>query len=77
MPIAEHTVAALGERALLEGYPLAGAVLLAAETADEVRRAWRSLPPTVGVVVLTPRAAAALGDAPRDPRSPMSVVMPS
>ncbi|WP_024285177.1 hypothetical protein [Cellulomonas sp. KRMCY2] len=71
------TVAAVGERALLEGYPLAGVLLVAAETADAVRLAWSSLPSAVGVVVLTPRAAAALGEATTDPRSPMTVVLPS
>jgi vacuolar-type H+-ATPase subunit F/Vma7 len=71
------TVVALGEHALLKGYPLAGAVLAAAETQDDVRRAWAAMPETVGVVILTPSAAEALGVARTDLSSPMSVVLPS
>jgi vacuolar-type H+-ATPase subunit F/Vma7 len=71
------TVVALGEQALLEGFRLAGASVQAAETDDEVRRAWTALPPAAAVVViLTPRAADALGTVLADPRSPMTVVLP-
>lgn len=69
-------VAALGERHLLQGYPTAGAVLLAAETPEEVRQAWAQLPPEVGVVILTPAAAAALRDAPADLSGALTVVIP-
>jgi vacuolar-type H+-ATPase subunit F/Vma7 len=71
------TVVALGELALLEGYRLAGAGVHAAETDDEVRRAWAALPPSAAVVILTPRAAEALGTSLADPHSPMTVVLPS
>jgi hypothetical protein len=70
------TVVALGELALVEGYGLAGAVVTPAETDADVLRAWSALPRTVTAVVLTPRAAAALGSAVHDVRSPMSVVLP-
>jgi vacuolar-type H+-ATPase subunit F/Vma7 len=70
------TVVALGEQALLEGFRLAGAGVRAAETDDEVRRVWAVLPPSAVVVILTPRAAEALGTALADPRSPMTVVLP-
>jgi len=54
--------AALGEALRVEGYALAGAVVLCAEGPDEAQRAWRSLPPDVAVLVLTDRAASWLGD---------------
>jgi vacuolar-type H+-ATPase subunit F/Vma7 len=70
-------VAALGEQSLLEGFRLAGASVYAAETDDEVRRAWTALQDDVAVVILTPRAAGALGAVLADPHSPMTVVLPS
>ena len=71
-----QSVAALGEQALVEGYPLAGARLVVAETDAEVRQAWDALPDSVGVVILTPRAARALGPELTDLNAPMTVVMP-
>jgi vacuolar-type H+-ATPase subunit F/Vma7 len=71
------TVAALGEQALVEGFGLAGARVYAAENDDDVRRTWAALPGTTGVVVLTRRAALALGETVTDPRSPLTVVLPS
>ena len=69
-------VAALGERALVEGYGLAGALVLPAESDPEVLRAWAAMPVEVSTVVLTPRAAAALGPELTAPGAPMGVVMP-
>ncbi len=69
-------VAALGEQALVEGYGLAGALVLPAEVDAEVLDAWRAMPAEVRVVVLTPRAAAALGPELTSPGSPMGVVLP-
>jgi vacuolar-type H+-ATPase subunit F/Vma7 len=54
-------LAAIGERALVQGYGLAGATVAIAEDAVEVRQAWHALPPDVAVVVLTAAAAGALG----------------
>ncbi len=54
-----------------------GAALHAAETDDDVRRIWAGLAGLAGVVVLTPRAAAALGPALADPRAPMTAVLPA
>jgi vacuolar-type H+-ATPase subunit F/Vma7 len=71
------TVAALGEQSLLEGFQLAGASVYAAETDDEVRRTWSVLPDNTAVVILTPRAAGALGAILTDPHHPMTVVLPS
>lgn len=70
-------VVVLGEQALVEGYGLAGARVVAAETDDEVRHAWAALADATAMVVLTPRAAAALGDRLADASSPLTVVLPS
>lgn len=51
-------VAVIGERVRVEGFALAGALVLAADTPGEARAAWDSLPPEVAVAVLTHRAAA-------------------
>lgn len=72
-----RTVVALGEAALVEGYRLAGVEVCAGETADDARRIWADLPGTVGVVILTNRAASAVGPALTDATSPLTVVMPS
>ncbi|HXZ76273.1 MAG TPA: hypothetical protein VEH31_36115 [Streptosporangiaceae bacterium] len=82
-------VAVIGEGVRVQGFALAGALVLAAEDAAGYRAAWRSLPADVAVAVLTPRAADALRDvtggdtgtpAPADrmPRRPgvLPVVMP-
>ena len=70
------TIVALGERALLEGFPLAGVELRVAETTSAVKEGWALLPKTVGMVILTPHAALTLGDIVNDPNSPMTVVLP-
>jgi hypothetical protein len=83
---------ALGERALVEPYALAGAVVRPAETPGDVIAAWRALPADTLVVLLTQRAAQVLADAPTAPSAsggrggllnaaggspgPMTVVLP-
>jgi vacuolar-type H+-ATPase subunit F/Vma7 len=67
---------ALGEYALVKGYALVGVVIIPAETPDDVRRAWQQIGNSVSVVIVTPRAARALGNALADPSSPLSVVLP-
>ncbi|CAL2057020.1 conserved protein of unknown function [Streptomyces murinus] len=62
------TVAAIGARADVTGLALAGVEVRVAEDAEAVRRAWRSLPGTVTLVVLTRAAAGALGRRRRRPR---------
>lgn len=49
----------LGEKVLVEGFALAGAVVVVAEDDESVARAWGSIPED-SVVVLTHSAAAAL-----------------
>ena len=76
----ELPIVVLGEAALVEGYALAGARVVAAEDPDAVRHAWSSLPDEV-VFVLTPAAARAVvgdGDELRRPLegSRLWVVMP-
>lgn len=69
-------IAVLGEEVRVAGYELAGALVLPADTPDEVERAWASLPRDVAVVVLTPGAADRLGARPLDRREVLTVVMP-
>ncbi|CAN5290927.1 hypothetical protein BH11ACT4_BH11ACT4_18120 [soil metagenome] len=76
MPDTADLVFALGERAKLEGYPLAGVRLLVADSADDVRRSWSTLPKGVAAVILTPSAAEALGDEANAVAGPMTVVLP-
>jgi vacuolar-type H+-ATPase subunit F/Vma7 len=70
-------VAVIGEQAAVGGYALAGAIVVPAEDARAVREAWDSLGADVAVVVLTPRAAQALGPARTATMHPLTVVMPS
>lgn len=71
------TVAVLGERPLIQGFALAGALLLVADTPAQAEQQWERLPAGVRVVVLTPAAAAVLSRALDVPGGPMTVVMPS
>jgi|APIni6443716594_1056825.scaffolds.fasta_scaffold248625_2 hypothetical protein len=66
-------VAAIGEAVRLQGLSLAGVLLLPGEDAAEVRASWTDLPEDVEVVILTPRASAALGT---PGTGPLTVVMP-
>lgn len=67
--------AIIGEAPRIQGFGLAGAVILPADTASEVLAAWQSLPADVTVVLLTARAARWLGDPPR-PHDVLLVAMP-
>jgi vacuolar-type H+-ATPase subunit F/Vma7 len=69
-------VAALGERARVAGFALAGVSVLPAENPQAVREAWRALPAAVSLVILTPAAAEALGRAVVEGTRPLVVVMP-
>ena len=57
------SVVVIGERAEVEGYGLAGAVVTVAEDPSSVRAAVRDLPADAALVILT-RAAAAAVDLP-------------
>jgi len=68
--------AVIGESARTAGFALAGALVYPAENTDEARAAWSGLPADVAVLVVTPRAAAWLGTAPRSCPDVLLVVMP-
>ncbi len=67
-------VAAIGTEPLVQGFALAGALAVPAETPADVRRAWAQLPDDVDLVVLTPAAARALAGG--DLGSRLTAVMP-
>ena len=69
-------IVVLGEEARVAGFALAGADVVRAEDAAEVRAAWSALGDDVGVVVLTPAAHRAL-DAVARPPYRVEVVMPA
>jgi vacuolar-type H+-ATPase subunit F/Vma7 len=69
-------VAVIGELTRVQGFALAGAVVVAAEGPEAVRAAWSSLDEEVAVVVLTSAAAAALGEGLEPRHWPLTVVMP-
>lgn len=71
------TIAAIGEPALLDGFRLAGVVVYPGSTDEEIRSAWTALPANTAIVILTPRSAHALEPDLTDPRSPMTVLLPS
>jgi vacuolar-type H+-ATPase subunit F/Vma7 len=54
-------IAVIGEETAVAGYALAGAVIVTADDAQAVHGAWDALADDVEVVVLSPRAARALG----------------
>ncbi len=56
-------IVVLGETVAVEGFRLAGALVIPADDAEAVRRAWATLPADAAIVVLTASAAAALGEA--------------
>jgi vacuolar-type H+-ATPase subunit F/Vma7 len=66
-------IAAIGESIRVQGFALAGVLILPGDDPDAVRASWSSLPPDVEVVLLTPQAADAL-----DPGAPgpLTAVMP-
>jgi vacuolar-type H+-ATPase subunit F/Vma7 len=68
--------AVIGEAVRTEGFALAGALVLPAEDLAEARAAWDALPADVAVLVLTPRAAGWLGEAPQSRRDVLLAVMP-
>ncbi|MFJ7910483.1 hypothetical protein [Kitasatospora sp. NPDC096204] len=70
------TVAAVGERARVAGFALAGVVVLTAEQPVEVRKAWEDLPRGTALVIVTPAAALALGPERLDAGRPLTVVLP-
>ena len=70
-------VAVIGESPRVQGFTLAGALVFPAEDPAQARAAWHSLPADVVVTVVTPCAAAALGEALTARPAMLTVVMPS
>ena len=71
------SVAVIGEGTAVRGYALAGALVVPADDDEAVHAAWAALDSDVEVVVLTMRAAAALGAVREAALLPLTVVMPS
>ena len=69
-------VVAIGAQQQVAGFALAGARVYPADSAEQARAAWRALPDTVAVVILTEAAADALGADRLAPQAPLTVVMP-
>jgi vacuolar-type H+-ATPase subunit F/Vma7 len=70
-------IAVVGEQSRVQGFALPGALPVLAETAQEVSAAMSALPDDVTVLVLTTRAADALGGERADfGRDRLIVVMP-
>ncbi|MFI1169353.1 hypothetical protein ACH4UM_38780 [Streptomyces sp. NPDC020801] len=69
------TVAAIGERVRVRGLALAGVDVHEAEDPRQARAAWSALPADVELVVVTPRAARALGERGGE-GGPLTVVLP-
>jgi vacuolar-type H+-ATPase subunit F/Vma7 len=67
-------IAVIGEPSRVVGFALAGAEVCPADGPEAVRAAWTGLAADVAVVVLTPAASDALGDAPAGRR--LTGVMP-
>jgi vacuolar-type H+-ATPase subunit F/Vma7 len=70
-------VAVIGEPLRVLGFGLAGALTCPAGDRDEALAAWRSLPPDVAVLILTPRAAGWLAGELGQPPGVLPVVMPA
>lgn len=70
-------IAAVGSEVLLRGFALAGVRICPADTPEQVRAVWAHLPDSVGLVILTPDAGAALvRDGARRPGR-LTVVIPT
>ncbi|GAB3786274.1 V-type ATP synthase subunit F [Nocardioides ungokensis] len=69
-------VVVIGTSDLVAGFGLAGAGVRPADDPASVLAAWRDLPSSVAVVVLTEAAASALGEARHHPDAPLTVVLP-
>jgi len=69
-------VAVIGEQPRIQGFELAGALICEVNDAASARRAWRSLPADVAVVVVTAASAGWLGDELGTCLDVLPVVMP-
>jgi vacuolar-type H+-ATPase subunit F/Vma7 len=58
------SIVAIGETVRVQGLALAGVIVLPGDSSAEVAASWSALPEDTSVVILTPRAAEALAEAP-------------
>jgi vacuolar-type H+-ATPase subunit F/Vma7 len=70
------SVVAIGEEQQVAPFAMVGVAVIAVDKAAAVSRAWASLGDDVGLVILTRRAATALGPALRSAGGPLWTVMP-
>jgi vacuolar-type H+-ATPase subunit F/Vma7 len=70
------SAAVIGEELAVEGYALAGCVLLPADNPDEVNSAWQALPHDTVLLILTETAASWLADRLAQRPDIMTAVMP-
>ena len=70
------SIAAIGAGRAIEGFVLAGASVIIAETDEDVRASWNALDPDVGLVILTPAADLALQSHRINRPHTLTVVMP-
>ncbi len=70
------TVVAIGETHELEGFALVGVTVVATKTQADVIDAWKLLDPEVGLVILSPAAAATLGSMLDDRPDVLTVAAP-
>lgn len=68
-------IAAIGEPERVRVFALAGVHVAAATNAQAARAAWLALPVEVSLVILTPMAAAALGEAAEGREGTLCAVM--
>lgn len=69
-------VVALGEEEHVVAFAMIGVEVVAVTDVPAARDAWVSLPDDVGLVILTRRAAEALGPVLQQPGQPLWAVMP-
>jgi vacuolar-type H+-ATPase subunit F/Vma7 len=69
-------VAAIGAAPQVGGFALAGARVYPVDTAEQARQAWRGMPDTVAVVILTATAAEAIGADRTATQAPLTIVLP-
>lgn len=69
-------VAAIGAAPQIGGFALAGARVYPVDTAEQARQAWRGMPGTVAVVILTDAAASAIGADRTATQAPLTIVLP-
>ena len=70
-------VVVIADFSTTSGFALSGATVRPIDNSDEARRAWDDLPDDTLVVVLSPDAAAAIGDRPAPRSNVLRVVLPS